>query len=356
MARLPRGEVIKQDESGLYHCWTSTVRSLKILAPEHNGKSRRDWVIDRAEGLARWFGISIAFYSVLDNHYHFVFQTLPDVVKNWTDKQVIKRSSKIYPWKFSRLGVRGGEATPEQIAEFAEDKELVATYRARLADPSWFMKQLNQYIAVQCNRSDQQRGHVVSGRFGCRALLDEVGILIAGIYVDLNEIRAQLAATLAEAKRTSVYRRLLALRIRRDAKIGQSISGQATADRRKASKLDGFLSPLCTTGDSQTSEFGYVPAGRDGSHRATDVGVLDLTLENYLQILEWVGRQPREDKAGQIDDDAPSSLESFGLSGSDLMYYLRNFAGRSAYAAGRPGAVSKFLSEIRGRIDPCVVS
>ena len=355
MARLPRGEVIKKDESGLYHCWTNTVRSLKILAAEYRGKSRRDWVIDRAEDLARWFGISIAFYSVLDNHYHFVLQTLPELVKKWTDKQVIKRSSKIYAWKFLRMGVRGGEATPEQLEEFARDKELVAECRARLSDPSWFMKQLNQYIAWRCNQSDEKRGHFVGSRFGCRALLDDVGILIAGIYVDLNEIRAQLASTLEEAKRSSVSRRLQALRIRRDAKAGEA-SDQSAADRRKAAQLDGFLSPLCTTGDGQTSEFGYLPAGCDGSRRATDVGVLDLTLENYLQILEWVGRQPHEGKRGQIDSDAPSALASFGLSGSDLMYYLANFERRSAYAAGRASAVSRFLSDIRGRIDPCVVS
>ena len=127
MARLPRGEVIKQDESGLYHCWTSTVRSLKILAPEHNGKSRRDWVIDRAEGLARWFGISIAFYSVLDNHYHFVFQTLPDVVKKWTDKQVIKRSSKI------TLGSSVGW-------EFAVEKRLPSRLPSLLKTRNWWQR------------------------------------------------------------------------------------------------------------------------------------------------------------------------------------------------------------------------
>ena len=42
------------------------------------------------------------------------------------------------------------------------------------------------------------------------------------------------------------------------------------------------------------------------TRRASNKGCLAITLDQYLKLLDWTGRQIRIDKAGRIPDDSPS--------------------------------------------------
>ena len=92
------------------------------------------------------------------------------------------------------------ELCAQKIAAILENPEIVAEYRARLANLSWLMKSLSEPIARKANAEDKVTGRFWEGRFGCQALLSEKSILAAMAYVDLNPVRAKIASNIATSR------------------------------------------------------------------------------------------------------------------------------------------------------------
>jgi hypothetical protein len=118
------------------------------------------------------FAIDVSAFDVMSNHYHLVLHIDRDRAVNWTDREVIDQ------WRLLFKGpivIQRFIATPDlSNAELTEVNEIIAQWRERLHNISWFMQYLNQSIARMANREDQCTGRFWEGRFKSQALLDEV--------------------------------------------------------------------------------------------------------------------------------------------------------------------------------------
>lgn len=74
------------------------------------------------------------------------------------------------------------------------DPDRLAERRARLSDLSWWMRCTAENIARRSNAEDQVTGHFWEGRYKAVLLLDEASLSACSAYMDLNPIRAAIAA------------------------------------------------------------------------------------------------------------------------------------------------------------------
>ena len=52
---------------------------------------------------------------------------------------------------------------------------------------------------------------------------------------------------------------------------------------------------------------------------------LPFRLTDYLELVDWTGRQIREDKRGAIDNDLPAILERLEIEEDHWLYITQNF-------------------------------
>jgi hypothetical protein len=158
---------------------------------------------------------------------------------------------------------------------------MIQRWRERLYDVSWFMKCLNEHLARRANAEDNCSGRFWESRFKSQALLDEASLLTAMAYVDLNPVRAGIAATPEDSEFTSIYQRI------------QEIREAADASKVSEAALQIPLLPL--------------------QSGPTHLPVLPYRFEDYLLLVDWTGRAIRDDKRGAIDDHLPPIIQRLNI-------------------------------------------
>jgi len=110
--------------------------------------------------LASLFSIDICAYAIMSNHYHLVLHV--DEASNGalSHDEVCERWCQLYskPVLVERWQLK------QTISE-AENKvalSIIDNWRARLADISWFMRCLNEFIARKANKEDECSGRLYS--------------------------------------------------------------------------------------------------------------------------------------------------------------------------------------------------
>src|SRR5690606_13335704 len=78
-------------------------------------------------------------------------------------------------------------------------------------------------------------------------------------------------------------------------------------------------------------------------------GTVPVTLEQYLKILDWTGRQVRAGKPGAISPDVAPILERMGISADGWYELTTSFRDLFSYAAGAAEAMAEFAEEIGRR-------
>jgi len=213
MPRPLRAELFDPNQVCIVHCIQRCVRRAFLAGEDAlTGKNydfRREWIRERLECLASVFGLDVLTYAILSNHMHIILRTRPDVVATWSDHEVALRWLKLFPGQ--RVDEFLGQPTESQIEAMVRDGAKMEAIRERLSNPSWFMRALSEPIARLANRQDECTGRFWEGRFKAQAIRDEAGLLACSMYVDLNPIRAAMAATPEDSRHTSVFDRIEAM-------------------------------------------------------------------------------------------------------------------------------------------------
>ena len=287
-----RSQLIRPDITPYYHCASRCVRRPYLCGYDPlSGQSydhRRDWAEQRILSLAQIYCIRICAYAVMSNHYHLVAYIDQDTAASLSNTEVIERWATEHqlPEIISRFLT--GQLSSELEKQTCHN--IINTWRERLHSLSWFMKELNYGIALLANREDECTGRFWEGRFRSQALLDDKALLAAMAYVDLNPIRSNMADTPEKSEYTSIKNRL--------DKLDQ---GQHTAF-----PLSDFI------GEQQpNTAFG-----------------LPFRLLDYIELVDWVGRQLRNDKPGRIDAYQPEILRRLSLQQRECLALCSGLEGK----------------------------
>jgi hypothetical protein len=269
-----------------------------------------------------WFSMS--------SHLHLVLRSRPDVAKEWTDDEVARRWLQVFPCRRSN---DGSPVEPEEheISMITRDKKRLAEIRLRLSDVSWWMRCTAENVARRSNREDQCSGRFWEGRFKAQVLLDEAAVLACAAYVDLNPIRAAMATTPETSEFTGAKDRLDDL-AGRTAKSPQTHAWERSRRRDKS----GWLSPLEIQERSD-------PAGPDlspSARRASLKGFLPMSLVEYLDLLDWTGRQLRRATRGVIPSHLSPIIDRLGIDTSSWCDLVKKFGKLFKRAAGKLDSMS----------------
>ncbi len=275
----PRKRLVSLDDTPYYHCISRCVRRAFLCGNDpvsgFDFEHRRQWIVDRLKLLASVFAIDLYAFSIMHNHYHVVLGIDTQKASQWTDHEVARRWTTLFSGPIIiHQFLAQTTLSPREDASVAN---LIGTWRERLIDLSWFMRCLNEPIARMANHEDQCSGRFWEGRFKSQALLDERALLACMAYVDLNPIRAAIAITPEQSDFTSVQQRIF-------------------------HPEDGSLQPFAATADAAFK----IPFG----------------LKDYLELVDWAGREIKPGKKGFIPANTPPLLTRLGMDAAPVLDYL----------------------------------
>lgn len=353
MARSPRSDVFDPDEVSVFHCINRCVRQCHLCGKDeltgNNYEHRRQWIEQRIAYLAQHFGIDVLSYAVLANHFHLVLRNRPDIVAGWSDTEVARRWLQLCPLR------KRPDGSPETPSEAELDTirnvpQRLAEIRKRLSHISWMMGMIAERIARLSNDEEQRTGRFWEGRYRGIKLCDDAAVLACMAYVDLNPVRAGLACTPEASDFTSVQRRIRELQKVtgmapvRSRERWQEQDEQAGTPHRaeRGTAADGahvtgrWLAPL---GEGSTEP--GPQASRSGA-RCSDKAALPIRLNDYLQLLDWTGRQLRQGETGAIPDHLAPILKRLGIGGrTEWLNAASRFEKIFYRIAGRPETIRR---------------
>ncbi|RBP53534.1 transposase [Arenicella xantha] len=272
---LPRKSLVSLSETPYYHCASRCVRRAFLCGVDHyTGQSfehRRSWLEKKLLDTASIFAIKLCSYAVMSNHYHVVLHVRQDLASDWSNKEVVTRWHQLFNGTLFSQRYLAGEPLLDVERE-ALNKDIVV-WRERLTDISWFMRIVNEFIARKANAEDKCTGSFWESRFKSQALLDERALLSCMAYVDLNPVRAKMAATPEVSEHTAVRKRIHLLQ----------------TSQAEPRYLESFV------GTKQDS-----------------IGI-PFKLKEYIELVDWTGRVIRQDKRGAISEELPPILGRLNL-------------------------------------------
>jgi len=293
-------------------------RSLLCGNDPYSGRNydhRKQWIVDKMRFLSSIFAVDVAAYAIMGNHYHIVAFRDWERSRSWNAEAVVRRWLRLYPPRSAKGVVVA--VSQSLVDELKGDSLRVDRWRDRLADVSWFMRNLNGPIARRANREDDCKGHFWEGRFKSQALLDDTALITCMAYVDLNPIRAGVCEKLEESAYTSIAERLERWRRRG---VARKEHPSKPTERPVADKPRWLMG---LHDDSELPNPLY--------HTAQRIGIC---WQDYVALLEWTGRCIRTDKKGAIPAHVAPVLQRLDINAAHWSASIEHFGSRFFRAIG----------------------
>jgi hypothetical protein len=185
----------------------------------------------------------------------------------------------------------------DSAAVAIEAKKIIAQWRSRLMDISWYMRSLNEHLARRANAEDRCTGRFWEGRYKSQALLDEAAVLTCMSYVDLNPIRAGMCDTPEESDFTSIQQRI------QQWQQTQSQNNKTKSTPEKNPNTVPLMRLIKQSQDPHRNAIGY-------------------TTKDYLELVDWAGRAIRDNKRGAIPNSIPPILERLKLNPKTYLAFV----------------------------------
>ncbi len=266
----PRRQLVDPTQAQFFHLINRCVRRSWLCGfdtySRNDFEHRKTWLRSRILELGEIFATGIYAFAVMSNHVHVVLHMHPGTANAWSEEEVARRWVGLFPASTPEL-------CEQKVEAIVQNAEQLAVYRIRLADVSWLMKCLSEPIARRANGEDKVTGRFWEGRFKSQLLLSEKSILAAMTYVDLNPLRADIAKGVSTSNNTSVHMRHEQIR-----------KNEAVASQT--------LAPL---------------AG------VKSANVPPMTEADYIDLVDFTGRELHPSKRGVIKPDEPPALRKLGL-------------------------------------------
>jgi REP element-mobilizing transposase RayT len=341
-----RSTQISLQDTTYYHCISRCVRRAFLCGNDkYSGKSfehRRLWLVERIRLVNQVFAIDTCAYAVMSNHYHLVLKVDESSAKGWSNEEVVKRWTTLY--KAPVLVNRWLVGEKKTVAENKAALAIISLWRERLTDISWFMRNINEYIARQANKEERCKGRFWEGRFKSQALLDEKAVLSCMAYVDLNPLRAGMVNTVEDSKFTSVYERI----------HSKASEGDVNNEEENANEADGEFKPdinqkyFSKSRLTKQNFLGFLGNYREvcpqaqsnsqlqsNSQYSTQSAVgIEFSLLDYLELLDTLGRVVRPDKTGFIAPCSSNILDVLNMNTDEWKAMSSFFGSRFCCAVG----------------------
>jgi len=273
----PRYRQVSIEDTPYYHCVSRCVRRAFLCGSDSvtgfDFEHRRQWIVDRIKLMCSVFSIDLCAYAIMSNHYHIVVRIDAEKSRQWTDEEVAERWMQIFSGPLLMHQHLANASLTEGELKCVAD--LLVTWRERLSDLSWFMRCINEPIARMANAEDHCSGRFWEGRFKSQALLDERALLTCMAYVDLNPIRAAMAKTPERSDYTSIQERI-------------------------TQPKSSYLRPMAEK----------------------EKDSLPINLKDYLELVDWGGREVKCHKRGYIPTNAPPILARLKMNATPVLNYL----------------------------------
>jgi len=276
---------------------------------------------NRLKELAGIFSVSVAGFSVLDNHLHVLVRIDPATAAAWTDEEVVRRWGRLFPPRGA--GRKALPVTEDWVKQQLMKPEWVQQTRERLQSLSWLMKCLKEPLSRLANREEQARGAFFEGRFKSIAILDDEALIATCAYIDLNPVAAGLAPVPEASAHTSIKARVEHLVAEGNIQETETaVTGPAQPKRA----------------DIEASHW-LCPVEDRRCHGLPREGMIEgLTLGHYLQLVDYTGRLLRQGKA-TISAEVESIFTRLQSSGSVWQERMTRLSGGRLlgrfFAAGR---------------------